>query len=245
MRASGSLRNSPSSSGVSGPARRGGAGASSTTARSVLSASPRRNGEIPSTATYSSAPSDHRSEGMPGRRPVARSGARYSAEPTRSPVRVRVPAPSIMAIPKSVSTTRPPASSSTFAGFTSRCSTPTACAARSARSTRPPMRAASLACSAPSCRSTASRDSPRTSSITIQGRPSCSTTSCTVMTFGWLIRAAARASCFRRAYRTRTSASSIPSGARTSLAATSRSSTSSTASQTTPMPPRPSCSRSR
>ncbi len=62
--------------GASGPAWRGSSASSSTTACMVLSGEVRRNGERPSTAVYSVAPSAHRSEAGPGSWPRTRSGAR-------------------------------------------------------------------------------------------------------------------------------------------------------------------------
>src|SRR5690606_39034500 len=181
-RSAGSLRNRPSTTGPSGPARRGGGSSSSTIARSVLSGVSCRNGEEPSTAAYSSTPSDHRSDSGPGVRPRARSGARHSGQPTPSPGIVSAELPSTIAMPKSVSTTRPSLAISTLAGFTSRCSTPAACAARSAASTSAPIPAARAGDIGPSASSTSPSDRPRTSSITIHGRPSSVATSYTVTT---------------------------------------------------------------
>ncbi len=122
-------------------------------------------------------PSDHRSDPGPGSRPNARSGARNSGEPTTSPVMVMAEEPSRLAIPKSPSTTRPSLAISTLAGFTSRCSTPESCADRSAARTCSPTCAARCGVIGPSASSTSASDSPRTSSITIQGRPSSEATS--------------------------------------------------------------------
>ena len=65
-------------------------------------------------------------------------GARKAGVPTIPPVLVIAVSCLIAAMPKSVSTTRPSSASSTFPGLTSRCSTPAACAARSAPSTCSP-----------------------------------------------------------------------------------------------------------
>ncbi len=162
-----------------------------------------------------------------------------------SPVMVSAELPSTLAIPKSVSTTRPSFDSSTLAGFTSRCSTPAACAARSAASTSAPISAARSGANGPSASSRSARDSPRTSSITIQGRSPSVATSYTVTTLWWATRAAAHASRSSRAYIRRTSLSGSPEGARTSLTATSRFSTSSRARHTVPMPPSPRGDRRR
>lgn len=75
-RRAGSLAISAASTGPSAPARADSGSGSSTTAVSVLSGLSRRNGEVPSTAAQSVAPSAHRSEAGPGRSPWARSGAR-------------------------------------------------------------------------------------------------------------------------------------------------------------------------
>lgn len=150
-----------------------------------------------------------------------------------------------MAIPKSVSTTRPSFAISTLAGFTSRCSTPAAWAERSASSTSAPIRAARCGAIGPSASSTSASDRPRTSSITIHGRPSSVATSYTVTTLRSAIRAAAHASRSRRAYIRSTSDAGSPAGARTSFTATSRCSTSSRARHTVPMPPSPSGDSSR
>ncbi len=178
-------------------------------------------------------------------RPSARSGARNSGEPMTSPVMVSAELPSTMAIPKSVSTIRPSFEISTLAGFTSRCSTPASCATRSAASTSAPMWAARCGGIGPSASSTSASESPRTSSMTIHGRPPSVATSYTVTTFPLATRAAAHASRSSRAYIRCTSSPASPAGARTSLTATSRCSTSSRARHTVPMPPSPSGARSR
>ncbi len=100
----------------------------------------------------------------------------YAGEPMSSPVCVIVTSPSMAAMPKSVSTTRSEVSS-TLPGLMSRCRIPAACACRTASSTRMPISAAWITGSGPLWRTACSRDQARTSSITIQGRPSSSTTS--------------------------------------------------------------------
>lgn len=177
VRSAGSLRSSPSITGSSGPARRGGGNSSSTMARSVLSGVSWRNGECPSTAAYSSTPSDHRSDSGPGVRPNARSGARNSGDPMTSPVMVSADVPSTMAMPKSVSTTLPSFDRSTLPGFTSRCSTPASWAARSAASTSAPMCAARAGGIGPSASNCSASETPRTNSMTIHGRCSSVATS--------------------------------------------------------------------
>ena len=111
----------------------------------------------------------------------------------------------MLAMPKSVSTTRPLRSSSTLPGLTSRCSTPTWWAASSASITLAPIAAASRGSIAPRSFSTSSSDGPSMSSMTMTGRPFSSATSWTVMTPPLRMRAAARAS---RCIRVRSSASS-------------------------------------
>ena len=79
-----------------------------TTAVTVVSGSPPSKGGRPSTAVNRVAPSDQRSEAGAGGRPRARSGAMYDGEPSSSPVLVMLESPAEEAMPKSVSTTRPP-----------------------------------------------------------------------------------------------------------------------------------------
>lgn len=102
--------------------------------------------------------------------------------------------PLTAAMPKSVRTIRPSCPSRMLAGLTSRCHTPMSWAARSASTTARPIRAASAVGSAPRCSSASSRVIEGTYSITMHGRPSSSTASCTTITWGWAIRAALRAS---------------------------------------------------
>ncbi len=83
----------------------------------------------------------------------------------------------VRAMPKSARTARPVASISTFPGLTSRCMMPSACAAFKAVSTCSPTAAACCAGSGPFSCTTSRNDRDGTSSMTIQGRPSSSTTS--------------------------------------------------------------------
>ena len=113
-----------------------------------------------------------------------RSGAVNPGEPITIPVCVNRGSPSNCAMPKSVSTARSSQPSpdrlvamSTLLGFTSRCSTPAACAAASAESSCWPIRPARAGGSRPSTTSTWSSDWDGTSSMTIHGRPSSSATS--------------------------------------------------------------------
>src|SRR6266508_2867499 len=154
---------------------------------------------------------------MPSR---ARSGEMYAGEPRIMPGRVTVVSePATTANPKSLSTTRPSAVSNTLLGLTSRCSTPARCAACRAASTPSPIRATRSGGSGPSWEITSCSERDGTYSITIHCRLSDSTMSYIRITLRWLSRAA---------------------GITISLTATSRSSASSWASQTVPMPPRPS-----
>ncbi len=103
-----------------------GSGSSSTIARMVSNGSPWSNGGRPSIAVYSVTPSENRSLGGPNLAPMARSGEMKCGDPSTMPGCVRLLSDGIRATPKSVSTHRPSALISTFAGFTSRCSTPAA-----------------------------------------------------------------------------------------------------------------------
>ncbi|GAA3146795.1 hypothetical protein GCM10020001_082630 [Nonomuraea salmonea] len=193
-RAPGSRRSSPMTIGPSAPARAGGSGSSRSTAATVAAHESRLNGGRPSTAVYSVAPSDHRSDSGRAGSPLSRSGGMYAGVPTSPPVAVSPASASMEAMPKSVSTTRPSSASSTFSGLTSRCSTPVAWAARSASSTRPPITAACAGRSGPSSEITLASERERTSCMTIHGRPSSSTTSWMTTTDGWSSRPAALAS---------------------------------------------------
>nr|BFE88940.1 hypothetical protein GCM10020093_115410 [Planobispora longispora] len=121
-----------------GPVWRIGLGSPDRTAIMVAAAVGRSKGGCPSSAAYSVAPSDHRSDSGVAGSPWSRSGGRKAGVPTIPPVRVIPVSCVVAAIPKSVSTTRPSSASSTFSGLTSRCRTPAACAARSAPSTLSP-----------------------------------------------------------------------------------------------------------
>lgn len=168
-RPAGSRSSSPRTTGSSGPHASGGRISSKTTACRIPPRESRRKGEVPLRAAHSRAPSDHRSASGPaGVCPDIRSGAVYSGEPTKDPVVVSVVAPDTWAMPKSVSTARPPgASRRTFAGLMSRCSTPAACAVRSAPTNAIPIRAASATSTGPVRESRSARDPPSTSSMTM------------------------------------------------------------------------------
>ena len=163
--------------GHSGPAWVAGSGSSVTTAVRIASACSRSNGGWPSTAAYSDAPSPHRSPGAPDGPPRARSGAMYEGDPISMPAVVSVVVSAGRAMPKSVSTTRSSGPIRTFAGFTSRCAMPSACAARSAARIPRPTVAAWAGVSAPSSRTMSRSDRYGRSSITIHGWSSSSTMS--------------------------------------------------------------------
>src|SRR5690625_4663436 len=186
---------------------------------------------------------DHKSLRCSASPPSRRSGAMYSGEPTSAPVRVMLGPPSMVAIPKSVSTTRSSEAIMMLPGLMSRCRTPTSLAWCTARSRESPIRATRAGSRAPSRSSSSFREPPSTSSMTTQGLPSHSKTSWMVMTAGWEARAADRASRRTRACASSRSAGVKWSGSRTCLIATSRCSSGSWASQTMPIPPRPSSRR--
>ena len=181
----GSLRISAPITGASRPAWAATGASSLMMADIVVMAPPRCSyGPRPSTAAYSVAPSDQRSDAGVASPPRIRSGAVKPGEPITIPVWVSRGSPSNCAMPKSVSTARSsqpvPVRSvaiSTLLGFTSRCRTPAICAAASADSSCWPIRATRSGGSRPSTVSTWSSDRDGTSSITIQGLPSSSATS--------------------------------------------------------------------
>ncbi len=241
----GSLRSRPETTGCSNASPLSGGTGSVITAVSVDSAEPLSYGGTPSTIAYKVAPSDHRSAGGPGTPPRARSGEMYDGAPTSMPVDVTDGSPSTRAIPKSVSTTRPSCPISTFDGFTSRCRMPTRCASASTPSSSNATSAARCGGSTPSVRMTSLSERDSISSITIQGRPSSSTTSYTVTAPLCRIRAMAFASVSVRATSRCRSSSSTPPANRSSLTATSRPRNSSAARQTVPIPPWPRTAVSR
>ncbi len=244
-RSAGSFASSPSTTGRSGPAFTGAVSSSVMTAVRVASAEPRSYGGRPSTIAYSVPPSDHRSAGGPGFCPWARSGDMYEGAPTSIPVEVTEESPSTLAMPKSVSTTRPSSPISTLDGLTSRCRMPCACAALSTPSTSSAISAARAGASGPSSRMTSASERDSTSSMTIHGRSSSSTTSKTVTAEECRIRAVALASRRVRTISRCFSSSSTLAFIRSSLTATVRPSISSSARHTVPMPPRPSTASSR
>ena len=148
------------------------------------------------------------------------------------------------AMPKSVSFTRPLDSTMMFDGFTSRCTTPAACAVRSADSSCSASLATASCGSGPRCSTRSVSVVAWISSMTMNVVPWSRTTSYTVTTPGSFSRPAARASRSTRSSYTSRSAGATPSGRCSSLMATCLPMVRSSASQTMPMPPRP-ISRSR
>ncbi len=176
-RSSGSRRSSAEMTGPSAPAAVACGASSLMMADMVVIAPPRRsNGPCPSTAAYSVAPSDHRSDAGDASPPRIRSGAVNPGDPITMPVWVSRGSPWKVAMPKSVSTARSSASS-TLLGLTSRCSTPAPCATVSADSSWRPISAARCGDSGPEVASIWSSDGARISCMTIHGRPSSSATS--------------------------------------------------------------------
>ncbi len=108
---------------------------------------------------------------------MARSGEMKCGEPSTMPGVVSCTSVGIRATPKSVSTQRPSLQISTLAGFTSRCSTPCACATSSAPSSAMPIFATTRGATGPSSITMSARLRASSSSITIQGRPFSWTTS--------------------------------------------------------------------
>ena len=163
----------------------------------------------------------------------------YAGVPIAAPVIVKRESNSLeCAIPKSLSSARPvPVSMKIFSGFTSRCTTPFACANASASATSLSTRSARSGLNGPSSITACFSVRPGTSCITSASPPSRSRlTACTVTMFGCCKRATVRASRVSRAI-----ASSAPDAnfGRTTLIATSRKSARSRARYTTALPPRP------
>ena len=168
-----------------------------------------------------------------GRRPArwaraSRTTARRSPEPSARS----------LARPKSRIFTKPSPVTITFSGLRSRCTMPAACAlARPSAIWAPISRsAAHAAAGRPSCHAARAACGPRTSSITMYGRPEVSPISWIVTMLGWLSEEAARASCAKRPSRT---ASAAKRSGR-NFTATSRCRSWSRARHTSPMPPAPS-----
>ncbi len=150
-----------------------------------------------------------------------------------------------LAIPKSDRYTWPgrPGCASTrmFAGLTSRCTSPAACAASSAEATATMSSAARAGAGAPSRASIPRRSPPRTKRIAMNSAPAASPASYTGMMCGSSTFAAARDSARNRR---RNAGSAARAGPRI-FSATSRSSRTSRARNTTAIPPVPASASSR
>ncbi len=197
--------------------------------------SPTSYGGLPASAWNNVVPNDQTSLDCVADRPDATSGARYAGDPVTRPVRVSVRSATARAIPKSDSFTSPSSPTRMLDGLTSRWTTVAAWAAASASATLARIGAAASGVSGPPSAIICARFVPATYSMISQWPSGVSTKSKTATTFGWLTRAARRAS---RSARTM-SASTDPGGIPTRLSATARPSTSSRPSQTAPEPPRP------
>ena len=163
----------------------------------------------------------------------------YPSVPTTPAVLVLSPDPWILARPKSVIRATSPRASMMFAGLMSRCTIPRRCAsARPSATCRATARVSSIG-SGPAARRSR-RLRPSMYAIAMYARPSDSSAWSTVQTFGL---SSAAAACASRRNRARAPGSAASSADR-NLRATGRFSLTSSASQTTPMPPRPS-SRTR
>src|SRR5215472_845084 len=165
------------------------------------------------------------------------SGDMYRGVPSTRPSSVRMPEAETFAMPKSTSLGVTSPSGSTerkmFAGVTSRCTTPHACAWARADSSGTAMATASLQLSVPCRRSHFSSDSPRRSSITRTSAPSGSSSRSKTRTMlRWTSMAPSFAS-----WRNRASASWFDSARWSSFIATNASVVSLRATHTSPMPP--------
>ncbi len=160
-------------------ARKGGCSKSSL-ARTAIACCP-SNGGLPARHSNSTLPSENTS----ARRstpcvPWACSGAMYAGVPTVVPEAVARRSASPRAMPKSITFTRSttPPGRNRFEGLTSRCTTPSACAAARASATARPSAMVSSVESRPRARRTA-RSSPSSHSMAIHAMPSavlpCST----------------------------------------------------------------------
>ena len=166
-RSRGSLASIACRTGASAPARLTGRGSSLTTAWTVEMGRSRRNGGSPSTATYSVAPSDHRSVAGLASSPRTCSGETKSGVPSASPDMVSAEvSPVTEAIPKSV-TSAPSGETSTLLGLTSRWTMPASWAASSAARTSSPSSAARCGDSGPSRSTISCSDGASTNSMTM------------------------------------------------------------------------------
>lgn len=161
-------------------------------------------------------------------------------EPTTRPVEVSAVASKACAMPKSISF-GPPAPSSTFAGFRSRCSTFTPCTASNARASAAPSARTAATGSAPDRTTASASEGPGTYSVASHGAGASASASTSRAAYGL---STARAAVISRRNRVRKSPSTSRSS-RTVFTATIRygSAVGSSARQarwTSPMPPAPS-----
>ena len=200
--------------------------------RSTVSPS---NGFAPATHSYRMTPSAHTSACGPTNfaRPTACSGAMYAGVPMNACDCVRSVVPRF-ASPKSATFGSPSAVRSTFAGFRSRWTMPSACAAATPRAIFSTSTAASRSGMGPPT-SRRSSEPPDRYSIAMNGPPACSPNSYTCTTCGCFTAAITSASAQNRD--TITGRASV---ARSVFSATSRFNLRSRARNTSPMPPRPS-----
>jgi hypothetical protein len=142
-------------------------------------------------------------------------------------------------MPKSVIFTEPLSPSRMLAGLMSRCTMPASWAAANAEAIWLPIRATSSGAIGPCSFMTAARLLDWRYSITSHGASSSSTTSNTVIAFGWCSFAAIRPSRMERALASSASSGDRPGCSSSCLTATVRFSRSSCASHTTPIAPVP------
>ena len=158
--------------------------------------------------------------------------------PSTRPLRVTAVRSATTASPRSM-TCASPERTSTLPGVRSRCTTPAACRARSARATPRPSRTSPSSGSGPDSATSSSSRCPGTNRVTIQGVTADASPPRTSTRCGPRTRCSTSSS---RRNRRRPSASTQPS--RSTLTATTRSS-GVTARKTVPMPPWPRRPRSR
>ena len=209
----------------------------------LYSASP-SHGRVPVSISHATSPRLYTSERAFAGAPSICSGDMYAGVPMAAPVIVKRESNSLeCAMPKSLNNARPvPTSMKIFSGFTSRCTTPRACANANASATSLSTRSARSASNGPSSITACFSVRPGTSCITSARPPSRRRfTACTVTMFGCCKRATVRASRVKRAIASSAFAANL---GRTTLMATSRNRARSRARYTTALPPRPSSPKS-
>ena len=142
--------------------------------------------------------------------------------PWTIPVAVSDASPRACEMPKSLISAEPSPAMRMFPGFTSRWTILSACAAASADATSAPMCAASVGVNGPCSRRSSESGVDSMSCITMQGCPSCSTTSKTVTAWGWWRPAVMRASRIARSVASWRSPSVSSGWVRSILSATGR-----------------------